>query len=112
MPAHQFGKGLMRFDDGAWRTLRKGEFFSTFFLPGLFAVTATKHTAGRLLDGVTHDAMPGHGPHPSPLPEGEGAPAPGASAEAVVTVSDRSLARQAGEGGGEGTSCIAAEGPR
>jgi protein gp37 len=31
-----------------------------------------KARAGRLLDGVTHDAFPGQGPHPGPLPEGEG----------------------------------------
>jgi protein gp37 len=47
-----------RWDGDECRAARKGESVNEFFQPGILAVPVGKKRAGRLLDGVTHDAMP------------------------------------------------------
>lgn len=47
-----------RWDGDQCRSARKGESVNEFFAPGTLAVPVGKKAAGRLLDGVTHDAMP------------------------------------------------------
>lgn len=47
-----------RWDGDECRAARKGESVNEFFQPGILAVPIGKKRAGRLLDGVTHDAMP------------------------------------------------------
>jgi protein gp37 len=47
-----------RWDGDQCRSARKGESVNEFFEPGILAVPDGKKAAGRLLDGVTHDAMP------------------------------------------------------
>lgn len=68
-PPAPMGKGVKGGDMMKWRRWEgdqprpphPGEKVNTWFAPGTFALPVGKKAAGRLLDGVLHDAMPGQG---------------------------------------------------
>ncbi len=57
MPVARFND-WRRWDAGGWRAARPGEPVSSFMDPGQIAIRVGKARAGRMLDGVEHNAMP------------------------------------------------------